>query len=126
MGFEADDVAKLFHAQSRVAQVKHVMAKFSDQSKSEQLKILALHLKINSTLFIGPESLAKLEAAWNFSKGDANLEILVGISKCGLYKVQPFLRTGIFFCCFILTSDQCCHCGFNKIGENVIRIDRCI
>ena len=64
------------------------MEKFSDQSKSEQMKILAL------ALFTGSESLANskfAEAAWTFSKGDMNLEILAGISTCGLlYNIQPF------------------------------------
>ena len=92
VGFEADDVAKLFHAQDRVSEVQLVLEKFSDQSKTEQMKIVALQLKVNTTLFVGSESLASLEAVWSFSKGDGNSEIMIGISESNglLYKIQPF------------------------------------
>jgi hypothetical protein len=93
VGFEADDLARLFRVQDRISEVQGVLDKFSDQAKTEQMKILALQLRVNTTMFLGSDSLANLEAVWSFSKGDGDLEIMIGITSTNgvVFKIQPFL-----------------------------------
>ena len=80
MGFEVEDVAKLFRTKDRVSEVQEVLEKYSDISKVEQIKIVAFQLKFNTKLFVGSDSLASLESVWSFSKGDGDSEILIGVS----------------------------------------------